>query len=190
MKEDKAEAKEMFGNIYEFTDDDLRSNRRGFITTGQKAWLDTIARGVVKASRHSFPIGILFALFGICVILALYLQNGSTRAVLFSGPDIFISLIAVILAVILLLALGLFIARRQAGNLQNAQLQSVQGMASSHQDYSPSSGITTYHLRIGKKKISFGDDPSSLFKEGKTYRLYYCKAGVYELILSYEQTEQ
>jgi hypothetical protein len=189
MKEDRVEAKEMFGNIFEFSGEDLRSNQRGFITPGQKAWLESIARGVVKASRRSFPIGILFALFGICIILALFLQNGETRAVLFSGPNIFIALIAVILAVTLLLVLGIFIARRQAEYLQNAQLQSVQGTVSSYQDYSPNSGITAYHLLIGKKKISFGDDPISLFKEGKIYRVYYCKTGVYELILSYEQLE-
>jgi lipid-A-disaccharide synthase-like uncharacterized protein len=189
MKEDMEEPKGLFGNIYEFTDQDLKSNQRGFITPGQKAWLESIARGVEKASRRSFPIGIVFSLFGICLILALFLQNGDTRALLFSGPGIFIALIAVILVVVMLLALGLFVATRQANYLQNAQLQSVQGAVSSHEDYSPNSGVTSYHLLIGQKRISFGDNPGSLFKEGKLYRVYYCKAGVYEMILSYEQLE-
>jgi hypothetical protein len=73
--------------------------------------------------------------------------------------------------------------------LVNAQLQSVQGKASFHQDYSSNSGITTYHLLIGKTKIPFGDDPGSLFQEGKTYRVHYCQAGPYELIFSYEHIE-
>jgi len=177
----------MFLNIYNFTAEDLKSNQRGFITAGQKAWLESIARGVVRSSRANFPIGIGFALFGVCLILAMFLQNESTRALLFSGPDLFIVLIISLLAVTGLMGLGIFIARRNAKKLRSPQLQSIQGKVSFDQDSSSESGLTSYYLKIGKKKFSFGDDPSGVFKEGGKYRLYYFKAGAYEMILSYEE---
>ncbi|HEX2696854.1 MAG TPA: hypothetical protein VHM28_04050 [Anaerolineales bacterium] len=180
-------AQGMFLNIYEFGGEDLKSNQRGFITAGQKAWLESIASGVVKSSQAGFPIGIFFALLGTGILLALYLQNPETRAVLFSGPDVFIALILTLLAVTGMLSLGLFIARRQAESLSNAQLKSVQGKVSFDQESSARNGSATYFLVIGKKKIPFGDDPGSLFKEGQEYKIFYCKAGVYELILSFEQ---
>ena len=177
----------MLLNIYEFTQEDLQSNQRGFITPGQKGWLESLARGVVKSSRANFPIGIAFALFGVCLILAMFLQNEDTRALLFSGPGVFIALIASLVAVTGLLGLGIFIARHNAKKLQNVQLQSIQGEVSIDQDFSSSSGLTSYYLKIGKKKFAFGDDPSGVFKEGGKYRLYYFKAGAYEMILSYEE---
>lgn len=176
-------------NIYEFTEEDLKSNKRGFITPGQKAWLESMASGVVRSSRGNFPIGIGFALFGICLILALFLQNEDTRALLFSGPDLFIVLTISLLAVTGLMSLGLFISKRQAEHLLNAQLKSVQGAVSFDRSYSSKSSLTTYYLVFGKTRLAFGDNPSSLFKEGGKYRVYYCKSGVYELILSYEQMD-
>jgi hypothetical protein len=177
----------MFLNIYEFTREDLKSNKHGFITAGQKAWLESMASGVVRSARGNFPIGIGFALFGVCLILALFLQNEDTRALLFSGPDLFIVLILALLAVTGMMSLGIFISKRQAEKLLNAQLKSVQGVVSFDQSYSSSSSTTTYYLEFGKTRLAFGDDPSSLFKEGEKYRVFYCKAGVFEMILSYEQ---
>ena len=117
----------------------------------------------------------------------MFLQNESMRALLFSGPDVFIGLIATLIAVIRLLGLGIFISRRQAKKLQSAQLQSIQGEVTIDQSYSTESGLTSYYLKIGKKRFVFGDDPSGVFKEGGNYRLYYFKAGAYEMILSYEE---
>jgi hypothetical protein len=179
----------MLLNIYEFTQEDLKANQNGSISAGQNAWLQSIARGVVKSSRRTFPIGIAFALFGACLILAMFLQNESTRALLFSGPDVFIGLIVALIAVTGLLGLAIFISRRNAKKLQSAQLQSIQGEVSIDQNYSSESGLTSYYLKIGKKKFAFGDDPSSVFKEGGKYRLYYFKAGAYEMILSYDELE-
>jgi hypothetical protein len=55
-----------------------------------------------------------------------------------------------------------------------------------NQDSSGDSGITSYYVFIGKKRFTFGDDMSGVFKEGEKYKVYYCKSGVYEFVMSYE----
>jgi len=45
---------------------------------------------------------------------------------------------------------------------------------------------TTYYVIAGKKKFKFADDMSHSFKEGEKYRFFYCKAGGYEFVMSYE----
>ena len=55
------------------------------------------------------------------------------------------------------------------------------------QDSSGESGLTTYYVIVGNKKFKFGDDMSRVFREGEKYTCYYCKAGPYELVMSYEQ---
>src|SRR5687768_2354628 len=40
-----------------------------------------------------------------------------------------------------------------------------------------------------KKKFAFGEDMSRVFREGEKYKVYYCKSGVYEMVLSYEKVE-
>ena len=177
----------MFLNIYEFTADDLDANRRGVITAGQKAWLQSIARGVVKSSRATVPIALVFTLCGLCLILGLALQNDSTRRVFFSGANLPITLAVVLPGVAAFLVLALFVSQRQAEGLLNAQLQTAQGTAVLEQDTSPESGTTSYRLALGKKKIAFGDDPGGLFTAGNAYRVHYIKSGAFELILSYEE---
>ena len=43
-----------------------------------------------------------------------------------------------------------------------------------------------YKLCVIHKRFTFGDDMSHSFKEGEKYKFYYCKAGVYEFVMSYE----
>ena len=71
--------------------------------------------------------------------------------------------------------------------LENSVISSVSGMVRFDQDSSGDSGITSYYLFVGKKRFSFGDDMSAVFKEGEKYRVYYCKSGLYEFVMSYEQ---
>ena len=54
-------------------------------------------------------------------------------------------------------------------------------------DSSGESGITSYYVFVGKKKFTFGDEMSAVFKEGEKYKFYYCKAGLYEFVMSYER---
>jgi hypothetical protein len=50
-------------------------------------------------------------------------------------------------------------------------------------------GGTAYYVFVGKKKFAFGEDMSRTFKEGERYKVYYCKSGVYEMVLSLEKVE-
>jgi len=186
MQSDSLEPKAAFGNIYPFSKDDLRSNQNGFVGVGHKAWMEAMARGVVRMSWLGLPIAVFFVLLGSALIIALFLQNSDSREVFFSGPGVILGLMASCVVVLLLVGLGIFMARRQAERMHNPELRAVQGAASSRPDYS-AEGVTTYHLQIGQQKLPFGDAPSSIFKEGEAYRLYFCQVGYFHLILSYER---
>ena len=69
----------------------------------------------------------------------------------------------------------------------NAQIQTAQGKV--RLDEESGEGGITYYVFVGKKKFAFGDDMSRVFKEGEKYKVYYCKAGVFEMVLSLEQVE-
>lgn len=86
-----------------------------------------------------------------------------------------------------ILDLSLLLARRIANKLQNAVLSSVSGNVRFDRDSSGESGIITYFVIVGKKKIKFADDMSGTFKEGQKYKFYYCKAGMYEFVMSYDE---
>jgi len=57
-------------------------------------------------------------------------------------------------------------------------------------DSSGESGIITYFVIVGKKKIKFTDDMSSTFREVEKYQFYFCKAGLYEFVMAYEKINQ
>jgi len=173
--------------MYEFTDEDLKYNKRGQLSPRQMEWLKMIARGARKFSWKSAFITIGFAFVGLCIILALYLQNESSRAALFSNPMNLILLAAIIPLILGILVLVIFLNYRNANKLENAVLSSVSGAVRHDYDSSGESGITTYFVIVSKKKFKFTDDMSLTFKEGEKYRFYYCKAGLYEFVMSYEK---
>ena len=69
----------------------------------------------------------------------------------------------------------------------NAQIQSAQGKI--RLDEEGGEGGTTYYVFVDKKKFAFGEDMSRVFKVGEKYKVYYCKAGVFEMVLSLERME-
>ena len=175
--------------MYEFTEEDLKYNKRGAFSPGQKEWLNMIARGSRKFSWRGAFITSGFAIFGLCLITALYLQNERSRAALFADPTNLIVLAAILPLIVIILTLVIFLNYRNANKLENAVLSSVSGAVRFDYDSSGESGITTYFVIVGKKKFKFGDDMSSTFKEGEKYKFYYCKAGLYEFVMSYEKME-
>jgi hypothetical protein len=56
--------------IFEFTPEDLRSNRNGFISPGQNAWLQSVAAGTRRSARSGVWIAVGFLFFGLCLVLA------------------------------------------------------------------------------------------------------------------------
>jgi hypothetical protein len=128
-------------------------------------------------------------ILGLGITLGLYLSNEDSRAALFSNPLNIWIFPVIILVVLGILVLSVLLARWNANKLQNAVLSSVSGNVRFDYDSSGESGITTYLVIVGKKKFKFADDMSHVFKEGEKYKFYYCKAGMYEFVLSYEKVE-
>ena len=174
-------------NIFDFTEEDLKLNKRGYVSPRQREWLQMTARGIRSSSWTSVYVTVGFLFLGICVILALYLQNEDSRAALFSNPLNLLVFPATIVAVAAILAFSIWLARRISERLMNAQIQSAEGKI--RLDEESSEGGTTYYVFVGKKKFAFGEDMSRVFREGEKYKVYYCKAGVFELVLSLERTE-
>jgi len=175
--------------MFEFTEEDLKGNKRGQVSPRQREWLNITARGIRKSSWTSVYVTVGFLFLGLCIILALYLQNEDSRAALFSNPLNLLVFPATIGAVAGILALSVWLARRISKRLMNAQLQTAEGTIHLDEESGGESGITSYYVFVGKKRIAFSEDMSRVFTEGETYKVYYCKAGVYEMVLSLEKVE-
>lgn len=175
--------------MFVFNEDDLKANKRGQFSPRQQEWLNSVARGARSFSWINSLIAIGFTSVGLSVMVALYLQNESSRRALFSSPVNLIVLAAVLPLVMGIMALAIFFNYRNANKLENAIVSSVSGMVRCDSDISGESGLTTYFVIVGNKKFKFGEDMSRTFKEGGKYKVYYCKAGLYEFVLSYEKVD-
>jgi hypothetical protein len=173
--------------MFEFTEEDLKANKRGLLSPSQKEWLKSIAQGTRSFSWTNSFIAIGFVFLGLCIVLGLSLQNERSRAALFSDPMNLIVLIGIVPLILGILALVTFLNYRSANRLENSVLSSVSGSIRHDYDSSGESGITTYYVIVGKKKFKFADDMSRAFKEGEKYKFYYCKSGFYEFVMSYEK---
>ncbi len=175
--------------MFEFNTEDLKTNQRGQLSVRQREWLKNVARGARSFSWMGAAVIVAFMFLGLCIILALYLQNEDTRAALFSNPAnllVFPVMIFVILGIIVLsIALAYWNARR----LENATLLSVTGNIRLDESYSSKSNIRSYYVFVGKKRFTFADDMSRTLHEGSQYRFYYCKPGMYEFVLSFERVD-
>ncbi len=173
--------------MYEFTEEDLKYNKRGQLSPNQKEWLKNIGRGGVRMQSGNTWIAVGFMFLGLCIIIGMYLSNEDARAALFANPMNLLIFPVIIAVVVGILVLAILLARWNANKLANAVLSSASGAIRHDYDSSGESGITTYFVIVGRKKFKFADDMSSTFKEGEKYRFYYCKAGMYEFVMSYEQ---
>jgi hypothetical protein len=176
--------------MFEFTEADLKDNKHGQLSPSQKEWLKQIGKGGVRLQGFNVWIAIGFMFLGLCLILALFLQNEDSRAALFANPLNLWIFPVMVLVVAGILVLSLLLARWNANKLQNAVLSSVSGLVRFDHDSSGESRITTYFVIVGKKKFKFADDMSNVFKEAQKYRFYYCNAGMYEFVMSYEKLEK
>ncbi|MBC7875549.1 MAG: hypothetical protein H7Y59_00145 [Anaerolineales bacterium] len=173
--------------IFEFTEEDLKSNKRGFISPKQREWIEILARGIRRSSKNGAWIILGFLFFGTCLILALFLQNESTRKLLFSNLAVFIALAITAIVVFLIIALSIYLAQRQADKLREARVHTAEGIIRLDESYSSKAAFTSYYVFVGKQRFGFTEDMSHVFPEGSRFRVFYCKAGVLELILSFEK---
>lgn len=173
--------------IFEFTPENLRANQHGYLTDKQRGLLRSTARGITSCSMASAPIALGFVFLGLTITLGLHLSNEDSRAALFSNPTNLLGLAAAGLIGAAAVGLSGFLARQQAARVARAQLRRAQGRVRLNSDYSSGTSMTTYHAYVGEHKFSFGDDMSSVFREGDYYNVYFCQAGPYQLIMSYER---
>ena len=145
-----------------------------------------IGKGGANVQGFNVWIAIGFTFLGLCLILGMYLSNEDSRATLFANLFNLLIFPIVILVIVGILVLSILLARWNASKLQNAALSSISGNVRFDYTSSGESGITTYFVIVGKKRFKFAEDMSGTFKEGEKYKFYYCKAGMYEFVLSYE----
>jgi hypothetical protein len=174
-------------NMFDFTEEDLKVNKRGQLSARQKEWLKMVARGARTFSWRGAFISIGFTFLGLCIVLGLYLQNQDSRAALFSNAMNFIVFIGIVPLIFVILALVIFLSYRSANRLENSVMSSASGEIRFDQDSSGESGLTSYYVFVGKKRFTLGEDMSRVFKEGEKYKVYYCGSGVYEFVMSYEK---
>ena len=173
--------------MFEFTEDDLKANKRGQLSPRQREWLKMVGKGGIRLQGFNVWIAVGFMFLGLCITLGLYLSNEDSRAALFANPSNLLIFPIAIVVIVGILVLSMVLARWNANKLQRAVLSSVSGSVRFDRDYSSESNIATYYVIVGRKKFKFGDDMSRAFQEGEKYKFYYCKAGFYEFVMSYEQ---
>jgi hypothetical protein len=173
--------------FYEFTEEDLKSNRNGFITPRQKAWIQGFAKGISGTQRGNAKIAIIFPIIGLCLILGMNLSNERARAAFLSDPTYLIVLILIVPFVAGIFAISIYFADRRAARLAEAALKKAEGIVELDEEYSKVG--PTYFVRLGGTEFKFGEDVSSYFSEGGVYRIFYCETSMLKLILSHERVK-
>ena len=170
---------------FDFTEEDLDANRHGLISEHQRERLRGMARGVGGCSVKSSLIAMGFVFFGFCLILALFLKSESSWSALFSDLQ-FVGLLGLSLLVALAaIAGGTWWTRRQAEGLTKVSLRKIEGKAKVTEEYFRRVG-SGYRVKIGEKEFKFLEEYGRYFQDGVTYRIYYCRSGAFEPILSIE----
>ena len=176
-------------SMFEFTEEDLKSNKRGFFSASQKATLKGYAEGMRSTQRGGIWVVIFFLFLGLCIILGMSLSNESSRRALFSDPLILIALAMIVPVVLGIYALSIWGAYRRADRLANAELKSVEGVARLDESHDDGVG-STYYVIINKVKLPIPEEASgSVFREGKKYRIFYCHVSMLKFILSFESID-
>jgi hypothetical protein len=173
--------------FYEFTEEDLKSNRNGFISPRQKEWVKGFAKGISGMQRGNAKIAIIFPFIGLCLILGMNLSNERARAAFLSDPTYLVVLLLVVPFVVGIFALSIYFADRRAARLSEAVLKKAEGTVELDEEYSKVG--PTYFVRIDWTEFKFGEDVSEYFAEGGIYRIFYCETSMLKLILSHERVE-
>jgi hypothetical protein len=176
----------MILNIFEFTEEDLKSNRLGLLSANQRKWVEGMAGGIRRSQRSLFPVLIFFMILGLGLFLGMTLSNESTRKAFLADPSTLIVLCGSVLVILGIFGASIFFANRRAERLANSQVARAEGKVRLDEKRSSKTG-TTYYAIIGRDKFAFAESVSGLFKEGEAYRIYYCETSMLKLILSYER---
>jgi hypothetical protein len=172
---------------FDFTEEELKSNKKGVLSPRQKQVLKSMSHGIRASWKSGVWVILFFLVLGLCITLAVFLQGMDARSLRTLAPQMVIGLCFTVFAVFVITALSVFFSRRQAAKLEVAPLLSAEGIIRHDSSYSEQSGFTSYYVYFGKKRFSFPDDMSHVLLEGAKFRIYYCKVGQIELIMSFER---
>ncbi len=171
--------------MFDFTQDDLRSNNEGRISARQREWLEQLGRTTIKWGGTTFWIAVAFLPIPVILILALFLMNEGARKLLISSfPMLAAALCLVVFSIIGFSFLGNKKARSQAGEPAKVELLIAEGSAKLGETHSARWG-KGYYLAIDETRFAF--DARNKFQEGQRYRVYYGRISTGNLILSYEK---
>lgn len=171
--------------MFNFTDDDLRSNQAGRISARQQEWLTQLGRTSIRWGGATLWVGLVFMFFFVFLILALFMMNENTRKLLISASPMFaVALCFILLAILLFSVLSRSIAQKRAAEVSQAEFLAAEGIAKFGETHNPKWG-TGHYLEIGE--IRFAIDARDGFAEGQRYRVYYGKISTGNLILSFEK---
>ena len=170
--------------FYDFTEEELQSNRRGFITPRQKQWVLGMAKGIRASQRGGFPFVVFFMILGFGLVLGMNLSNERARIAFLSDPLNIILLCAAIPVILGIFGLGAFFANRRAAKLERSRLKAAEGVIEWEEESSRVG--PTYFLYVGDAEFKFGEDLSGIFPAGRRGRVFYCETSMLQLILSHE----
>jgi hypothetical protein len=171
--------------MFDFTQDDLRFNQQGQISTRQHEWLAQMARTTNRWGGATLWVGLVFMMFAVCLILGLFMMNEDTQKVLVSAsPMLAVAVCFVFLAILLFSFLGRRVTQKQAEQIVQAEFLTAEGIAKLGETFNPRWG-SGYYLEIGETR--FAVDARNKFEEGKRYRVYYGRIPNANLIFSYEK---
>ena len=172
---------------FDFSEEELQLNKKGMLSSRQKGVLKAMAGSLRSSWRSGIWVILFFMGLGTCIISASFLRGMDMEKLRVMGPQMLIGLCFAVFAVFAIIAFGVFTSYRQAAKLEIAPVLVAEGVISHGRDSSANSGITSHYVYFGKKRFSFPSDMSRTFSEGATFRVYYCKVGQIELIMSFEK---
>ena len=172
--------------MFEFTEEDLKSNQRGFISPAQKETIKNFAKGIRSSQSGGLKFGVFFLFFALCLMLGMFLSVESYRSMLLTDPTILIMLCLTGFVVLGIFGLSMYGANRRANRLLNSELKKVEGVVVLDETHSSKVG-SAYYVMIGKIKFAFPEDVSGTFEEGKPYRIFYCETSMFKYMLSFEK---
>ena len=172
---------------FDFSKEELQLNKKGALSQRQKGVLKSMARGIRSSSKSGVWVIFGFMVLGLGIIIPLNLQGLNERSLPIVGPQLVAGLCFSVFAIFAVIVFMLFNSRRQAAKWETAPVLSAEGVISHDSDYAPSAGFRSYYVYFGKKRFSFPDEMEGVFPEGSTFRIYYCKVGQVELIMSFER---
>jgi hypothetical protein len=173
-------------NLFEFTEEDLKSNHLGLFSAKQRQWVENMAEGMRHSQRGGLPVILFFLALGLGLFLGMTLTNESARRAFLSDPINLLIVCAIVPVVLGIFGLSIHFADRRAEQFRNAPVMKAEGPATLEETHSSEVG-STYYVIIDGKKFAFSEDVSGIFKEGESYRIYYCDDSYFKLILSFEK---